>query len=159
MTRTVRRRPLGLRPHDDALYLGVPEPTYHGLDACSASRLTLVMRSPAHAEHAVRNPTPSTPAQRLGSAVHRACLQPDTFDGHYVVSEYSSRTKAYKALAEEHGEDRVLSEDDRETALRVAEAVHGHPLAEALLTNGGWAEATALWTLDVEIGDAGGDDG
>lgn len=89
--------------HTDALYLGVPESTYHGLDACSASRLTLVMRSPAHDEHAIRNPTPSTSAQRLGSAVHRACLQRDTFDTHYVISEYSSRTKAYKALVEEHG--------------------------------------------------------
>ena len=96
---------------------------------------------------------PSTTAQRLGSAVHRACLQRESFDGHYEVTGHSSRTNAYKALVAEHGEDRVLSEDDRETALRVAEAVHAHPLAGALLTNGGWAEATALWTLDVEIGD------
>lgn len=137
--------------HHDGLYLGVPEPIYHGLDACNASRLTLVMRSPAHAEHAMRNPSPSTTAQRLGSAVHRACLQPESFEGHYVVTAHSSRTNAYKALVAEHGEDCVLSEDDRETALRVAEAVHAHPLAGALLSNGGWPEATALWTLDLDL--------
>lgn len=51
----------------------------------------------------------------------------------------------------------MLSEDDRETALRVADAVHDHPLAEALLTNGGWPEATALWTLDLEV-DTDGDE-
>src|SRR5690606_37624772 len=69
----------------------------------------------------------------------------------------SSRTNAYKALVTECGEDRVLSEDDRDTALRVADAVHAHPLAGALLTNVGWPEATALWVADVALGDAGGD--
>ena len=58
---------------------------------------------------------------------------------------------------DEHGEDRVLSEGDRETALRVADAVHAHPLAGALLSNGGWPEATALWIADVELDGTGGD--
>lgn len=157
MVRTYAEHRARFDAHDDGLYLGVPEPTYHGLDACCSSRLTLVMRSPAHAEHAVRNPSPSTTAQRLGSAVHRACLQPESFDGHYTVTSHSFRTNAYKALVAERGEDSVLSENDRDTALRVADAVHAHPLAGALLSNGGWPEATALWVADVELDVSGGD--
>src|SRR5690606_28877721 len=157
MIRTYAEHRARFDAHDDGLYLCVPEPTYHGLDACCSSRLTLLRRSPAHAEHAIRNPSPSTTAQRLGSAVHRACLQPDSFDDHYTVTSHSPRTNAYKALVAERGEDRVLSEDDRDTALRVADAVHAHPLAGALLSNGGWPEATALWVADVELGEAGGD--
>ena len=159
MTRTYDDDRASFDAHDDGLYLGVPEPTYHGLDAFNASRLSLVMRSPAHAEHAVRNPSPSTTAQRLGSAVHRACLQRESFDGHYEVTGHSSRTNAYKALVAEHGEDRVLSEADRETALRVAEAGPRASAGRGAAHERGVARGDGAVDARREIGDPGGGDG
>jgi hypothetical protein len=70
----------------DGLHEGIPAEEYHDLDRCSNSRLSLLQRSPAHAKEAMDNPTPSTKAQRIGTATHTAILEPDLLDDTVAVA-------------------------------------------------------------------------
>lgn len=153
------------------LYDGVPEEAYHALDACSNSRLTLLRRSPAHAKEAIESPTPSTKAQRIGTAAHWAILEPKVYAGRVDAAGQCQATTNKGSQCSYGGKVRVgglwycnrhapqdetpddlfvISEDDRDQIDAMQEAVHNHPTAGALVSMPGLAEATAVFDVDIE---------
>jgi len=131
------------------LYPNIPMEEYHQLPGVSQSMLkTLRDLSPAHLKWQMDHPSPSTPAQILGSAVHDCVLLPELFETAWVRNvEGDGRTKAVKearaALAAEHPEATVLSASDHDTCLAIRDAIAAHPKARQLLI--GDAEQSALW--------------
>lgn len=92
----------------------------------------------------------STPSQVLGTAAHYAVFEPDLFDLECVVYEEKRNSNAWKAFAAEHAQQTILRPAERDTALRIAEAVRTHgPAAEILAA--GEAEQVVTWT-DAETG-------
>lgn len=128
---------------------------YHALDAVGKSDLDLIARSPAHWKYAMREMRETTPAMRIGAAVHCAVLEPDRFTTDYVTApDCDRRTKAGKeAFAEFEAANAgktVLTVEDGLLCHRIADAVRQHPEAAALLSRG-QPEVSALWR-DEEFG-------
>lgn len=75
----------------------VPFSEYVALDACNASFLKAMLRSPMHARHAQLHGY-STPTLELGSALHAAVLEPSRYAKDFAVAPLCDRrTKAGKA--------------------------------------------------------------
>lgn len=74
-----------MRP-EPGMYPGVPMEEYHAWDCASNSRLSKLMRSPAHLKAYMEQEYDDTPAKKLGRAIHTAILEPETFDSRYVVA-------------------------------------------------------------------------
>jgi len=71
---------------EDGVYQGIPEDEYHALQRASQSTLqALLDNSPAHAKAKMEEDLEPTPAQKVGTAIHAALLQPDLFDATYDV--------------------------------------------------------------------------
>lgn len=68
------------------VYPLIPATAYHAHEALSNSRITDMMRSPAHCRWAMDNPDDDTPATIFGSALHAMVLQPEIFDAEFVVA-------------------------------------------------------------------------
>ena len=131
------------------LYPGVPHPTYRRWRAASQSILKIIRdRSPAHAYLEMVDPSPPTPAQIFGEAVHAAVLQPDLFRARYLrAPEIDRRTKAGRELWEElqaeHPGAIILRPEEYDRCLAIRSAVAAHPTARKLI--GGEAEVSAVW--------------
>ncbi len=136
-------------PETPGLYPGVTAEQYHRWPLASQTILKVMRdRSPAHAYEQMMNPTPPTPALRLGDATHVAVLQPDLFPARYVVApDMDRRTKAGKAAWAEFEAENPLAEilkaDEYQQCLRMRDAVWSNPTAKALLE--GNAEISAVW--------------
>lgn len=134
------------------LYPNVPAYQYHGWQAANQSLLkTMRDQSPAHAYQQMTNPSPSTPATRLGTAIHTAVLQPDVFHQEYIVApEINRRTNAgreeWALLVNAWGEDNILKSEEMQEIQAISDAVLSHPTAGPLLR--GDVELSALWTDD-----------
>jgi hypothetical protein len=128
---------------------------YHADPAISASQLKEIGKSPFHYWKRYvdpdRSPSEPTAAMRLGSLVHCAVLEPNELLQRYAVGP-DRRTKEGKATAERMIADGIepVSASDFEQALSMAAAVHSHPTAGLLLTNG--AAETSHWWDDIATG-------
>ena len=143
-----------------SIVLGMDPQQYHAdTGSVSAHGLLDLARSPLHHWWSHRRPEcveePSD-AQKLGTAIHMAVLEPDRFARHYrVAPKVDRRTKEGKAIyaefLEQLGDGEVISAENHAAALRVANAVGSHPLGVKLLSGSGKAEASVYWT-DRETG-------
>lgn len=131
----------------------------------SCSTLLDFRRSPAYARHRMMNPTPSTDAQRFGSAVHCLALEgPEAFNARYDVARpCAGKTKSGKScgsigsIVSPDGEwycrvsghappgsgpplKTILPPGDFDRALRMGDAIDAHPLWRA------WR-----WAGDTEV--------
>jgi len=136
-------------PVEPGLYTGWKYDTYAALEGVRSSTLKHFERSAAHARYAMMNPTESA-ATLLGSAVHTAILEPETFEERYVVApQLDLRTKEGKALwsALEDERPNAIRLRDKEGALCqvLGRAAWAHPLAAQLLNAKGHSEATIVW--------------
>ena len=105
---------------------------YHAADGISKSDLDLIHRSPAHYKVARRE---DTPALRFGTAFHCAVLENDRFNETYTIVEGDRRTKAVKDSiknAEAAGKI-ILTHDDFDALMGMAQAVFKNPICAALL--------------------------
>lgn len=132
------------------VYPDTPMDDYLGWDAASNSRLSRLMRSPAHLRAYLDEPGAATPALRLGRAAHSAVLEPDLFTGQYVRGiEGDRRTKAVKeewaALEAAYPGAEILSPKDYDTVAAMRDRVWEHPAASALLSGEGDAELSMTW--------------
>lgn len=115
------------------------------------STLRHIARSPQHYLHALRAPHEETDAMRLGSAVHTAILEPETFPERYVVWTGGRRYgKAWDDFCAEHAGRDILTQAQYEQCVAMQAAVHAHPVAAGLV-RGGQAEVSVEWT-DSETG-------
>ena len=139
----------------DGLYFGLPESVYRADAALGSSDMKLLSYdAPAYWHGSVLNPDreqkESTPAQILGTAVHRIVLDgAPAFWAGYGPTDYSGSTKDGKAeryaLAET---GRVpLKREDFQLCLDAGAAIAQHPhLLDAF--TGGCSEVSIFWTRD-----------
>lgn len=131
---------------------------YHANPAISHSKLELFRRRPImyykrHVEKTLKRDEPSA-AFRVGSAVHAAQLEPETFWQRYALkpSGIDRRTKEGKerfaAFEAEHAGKIVLDDNEHEVIKRIAQEIAAHPEASRLL-NGGHAEKS--WRRDGKL--------
>lgn len=82
----------------EGIYLDLPEHKYHAIPAVHNSLLSVLSnKSPKHALHYAMNETPPSKAQKIGSKLHMALLEPERY--HRDVIPYLSgdgRTKRVK---------------------------------------------------------------
>ena len=128
----------------------MPEAEYRALDALGSTDIKRLLRSPAHFLAGRNTPSESTPAQRIGTAIHLAVLEPVRFAAEVVGSpKFDRRTNAGKAAAAEfeslHAGKTLLDPTDFDLVRRVADSVHAHPGARELLA-GGVSEMSMMWT-------------
>ena len=69
------------------VYPGVPEDEYFKWEAVSNSRLTPLLKSPAHCLYAMTHPSEPTAAMTLGSAVDCLVLTPTLWNERFSVAE------------------------------------------------------------------------
>lgn len=138
------------------VYDNLPDERYHRSRGIAKSGLDLVHRSPLTYITHRRHPKPSTPAMRLGSALHALVLTPEEFAAQYVRDPFpGSQAKAAKeARAALETEGKIIVPDAREpdfwspggwTQIHyMRDAVHADPIASALLGSG-VAERSMYW--------------
>jgi hypothetical protein len=131
------------------IYRDVPNQEYQAWDAASASRLNKLARSAAHLRYAIDHPE-QTDAQAFGEMLHTCVLQPELFQGRYVVApKCDRRTKAGKTewgVFEALNADRQIVEPDPwRRCENMAHAVRTHPAARALLDARMDTEVSAVW--------------
>ncbi len=127
-------------------------PAEYGRSLSQSGGKTL-LRSPAKFAWERDNPTPSTPAMELGTAVHALLFETAPVA---AFPAGDGRTKAVKEaraaalLAADEVGTLLLPADQYEVAVLLADAVRTHPTAARMLT-GGVAEHTAYW-VDQDTG-------
>ena len=113
-------------------YIGMPFADYLSIKAASKSTLDLIHRSPAHYRYAPKKD--QTRPMTIGSAVHKAILEPDTFFDHYRVTSALKRTdKAYRDAVSELGPDYTLTTPEGDKITGMMDAVWRHKRAAELL--------------------------
>jgi len=142
------------------IYPDILNEDYHAGPGISASGLKLIAeRSPLHYWSAYldpkREPRKTTPAMILGTAIHAAVLEPDTFgERFYPAPDVDRRTKEGKLLyetalgiaAEQNAT--LISSDDYAAALKIQQSCREHPLAQVIFAEGK-AEQSVFW-IDPE---------
>lgn len=139
----------------DGLYLGLSESVYRADPALGSSDMKLLSYDPVAYWHgSVLNPDreqkESTPAQILGTAVHRIVLDgAPAFWASYGPTDFSGSTKDGKAeryaLAET---GRIpLKREDFDLCLNAGAAIAQHPHLKDAFT-GGCSEVSIVWTRD-----------
>ncbi|MEY8688406.1 MAG: PD-(D/E)XK nuclease-like domain-containing protein [Leptothrix sp. (in: b-proteobacteria)] len=165
-----------LHPDADGVYSVPPtgfvdedNDTYQASDAISKSQLDAIAKSPLHWWHRYvnpdREPSESTPALVLGSAVHAAVLEPDLFLSQYAVAPEDAPKRptsrqieakkpsietldaiAYWRDFEAANTGKILlTPDQMKAAIGMRDAAHSHPIARQLL-RGGVAEQSVYAT-------------
>lgn len=137
------------------------EEYHNGTPGISASGLIQIARSPAHYKHWKEHPPEPTAAQIRGSAIHAAILEPAIFAREYVAlddtaicddigGERPRSTKAYKEWKSEwladNADKRIISQEDYDTAVKIAAKAYTHPKVAEMLTASGEVEGTLRWT-------------
>jgi hypothetical protein len=156
------------------VYPGVAADTYHAWNCASNSRLSRLLRSPAHLDAYLKEPSPETKSLIIGRAAHVAILEPDSFEARYTFAEQCQATIASgenkgKRCSNDgvwihaqlgwvcgvHAKSRpaedlsvprcVLAKSDYDTTLRIRDAVNAHPSARGIVQAPGDAELSLVW--------------
>jgi hypothetical protein len=146
--------PASLPCPEPGVYPGTPMLDYHRWSCASNSRLTKLLRSPAHLKAYLDEPDDDTNALTMGRAAHSAILEPEDFAKRYGRSSgVDRRTKAGKQewddLLTEFGVGYVLKPDDYDAALKMRESVRAHASASKLLAGEGDVEFSVVWGFDL----------
>lgn len=121
----------------------LPESEYHAGPEISKSGLDLIDISPAHYKHAP--PREPTPAMMIGTAIHRAILEPERFDAEYHFPAVKDRKQAaYKEAVQTYGLERVLLPHDAEHVRAIQKAALSRPHVARLAHAEGHAELSAF---------------
>jgi hypothetical protein len=152
--------PASLPCPEPGVYPGTPMLDYHRWSCASNSRLTKLLRSPAHLKAYLDEPDDDTNALTMGRAAHSAILEPDDFVKRYGRSSgVDRRTKAGKQewddLLTEFGVGYVLKPDDYDAALKMRDSVFSHASASKLLKGAGDVEFSVVWDARYEDDDTG----
>ena len=136
------------------IHYGMSFADYCAIDAINQSRLKLIIRSPAHYQHAAEQPREDpSPAMALGTAVHALVLEPEQAMERLAVipSDINRRTNdgraRYAEFIEASKGKTVLTLDDLGTAYKIRDAVLAHgSAADCVRLITGQSEVVMVWT-------------
>lgn len=130
-------------------YDGIPEDDYHASPGLSVSRLKRHRKAPILATV----DSEPTGAQRFGTLIHTAILEPHRIEARFAVSDLSRNSKAFKELeaGEEEAGREVIKQAELDNAMRVRDAVMRHAICRHLLAPGLLTEQSFYWN-DEETG-------
>lgn len=139
-----------MKSPEPGIYPNVPMSEYHAWEAASNSRLSQLLRSPAHLKSYIDRPKPDTDAQVIGRATHAAILEPESFEKQYKKGPLGDRrTKKVKeqweALVAEAGAENILRPADYEACLAMRESVWKKTTATGLIGGKGQRELSIIW--------------
>lgn len=130
----------------------LPFEEYIKIEGLHATSLKDMLVSPRLYQWRRKNKREDTDSLRVGRACHTAILEPDRFAFEYLVwrgskmgRRFGKRWDEFTALAKSAAQT-ILTEQQYETAIALRDAVRQHPLAKALLDEGGRKELTIRWT-------------
>jgi exodeoxyribonuclease VIII len=112
---------------------------YHARDSISASRLKLLRQSPRVYQATVllgKMPHSETPAMKLGTAIHCAVLEPESYWSTYVrcpAGCSDKRTSAHKEWAKSVGDRIVLTDSEADTIEMASQALRMHMIAGKII--------------------------
>lgn len=126
---------------ENGIYKNLPADSYFAEDRINCSGLKLIARTPAHFKYYKEhlNEKPPTPSMILGTAVHCAVLEPDTFKDRYAIAPAcDKRTKEGKAIWAYlvASKKLILSASDYELVEGMSQSVLKHETASKLLEKG-----------------------
>jgi len=120
--------------------LSMPAEQYHAAEGISNSQLRILAeKTPLHLWcHMHTPPEPPTPAQRMGTLVHRCLLEPDTVEGAFYVKPegMSFATVDGKAWKKEHTDRPVVATEEEDQIRSMIKSVQSHPVAKKLFSLG-----------------------
>lgn len=132
---------------DNGIYYDLPERDYHAIDRVSNSYLSRLAECPAAAK-VLRE---DTPQMAFGRALHSYVLDgPEKFKASHIVAPVvDKRTKegkaAWEAFVKLSEGKALLTQEDYDTIFTMSNAIHAHPVARNLLSEGA-REVSVLWT-------------
>lgn len=133
------------------IHYAMPASEYHAAHRINYSGLkTIINKSPAHYRYGLTNSPEETAALKFGSAVHTAVLEnPFFFHIYAIAPAIDRRTKEGKAefAKLEAGGKIILSNEEGEQVLKIAQAVNWNETAFKLLRNGK-SEVTIFAEID-----------
>lgn len=140
------------------IYRDLSNKDYHAALGISKSGLDIVAKCPAlyKARYIDGVKTEPTKAMIIGSATHKAILEPDQFGDEFVVApKINKRTNAGKEewatfQADNAGKD-VLAVGDYDTIMMMADSARNHPYAKNILARG--QAETSIFHEDAETGE------
>lgn len=127
---------------------------YQTIEAMSFSAMKEFILSPAHYKAYKNAPRKkSTPAQLIGTLVHAAVLEPDTFETRFAAVDGNRNSKAVKEQIEYYDSCGIVSvtSEQMDSARFARDAILNHPLIRDLFSADGIAESTIVET-DVDSG-------
>lgn len=133
--------------------------TYRAEHGVSQSDLKLLRQSPAHLKYQREHPKEPTQAMILGQLEHYLVLEPSLFTRSFWTKpetygpdkkKWHGGAKECKTWLAEHAERPVISAEEEEILLGMAESIRNHPSARAALMQGE-PERCLFWE-DAETG-------
>ncbi len=120
---------------------------YLKIEAVNWSSLKKLAISPLHYRHHMDSPpTPPTDAMIIGSATHKAVLEPEDFDSEYTVwTGGTRRGKEWDAFCAANAGKEILREQDVDRVQALALSVQRHPGCARYLGGKGVNELTIRW--------------
>lgn len=108
---------------------------YREYPALSQSELKWILYGAEEFRYHKENPTTSTDAQNIGSAVHLLLLQPELFFHHVIPldKKLDKRTKESKELIEQNEGKILLNPDDFEKVTSIVDSIKENEDCRALL--------------------------
>lgn len=143
-------------PPPAGLHRAVPYEEYSRWAAINHSTLRHFSKSPLHARFAMLHPDDPSDAQALGSALHKAVLEPELFPAAYCwAPKMDKRTNDGKKLWADfqsaNSGKGILTKEEYEQCIAMRDSVWSHPTAAAILRAPGVNEVSAVWK-DKETG-------
>lgn len=140
----------------------MPMAEYQAEHGVSQSRLKLLRQSPLHLRHAIDNPEEPTDAMILGNLEHLLVLEPSLFAKAFwsrpvtykndkgEEKPWHGASNVCKTWLKAHADRPVISSENEDRLLGMADAIRAHPAAAAALLEG--LPEQALFCEDAETG-------
>ena len=132
----------------DGYISGMPDDVYHKTPGFVSKSTLAKLEKLTPFRFLNEKPKPSTPAMKIGTALHCSILEPEKFCSNYVLlpNVKAKTLKAYKdAVSESNGAD-VINGQDAANILGMVEAVYNNQYAKELLDSDGWNEVSGFHT-------------
>lgn len=133
------------------IYKNMTNDEYHATDAISKTGLwTIQTKSPFHY---IGSDKYESDAQRFGTAIHTAVLEPHAFENDFMRAAENRRGNQWKDLLNtaELNNQTALTFDEYDDALRIRDALHKNPLIQKITAGDTAIEHSAFWN-DPETG-------